>query len=220
MCAVWAGFTVLIFAIWLNFSFFRYLVDDCTAAVLQHVEYEFETVRTLVIWVRDMAPIGKLGHEIAHAEQFVEIPALGSKAAHTFVIVVVHNDYHVEIVEIAFAHRPRTVLQIIAASRCRTTHTGVGQFAGMSRIGAGRIDLYRIDKPAFLDHAFEYAVRRRRAAYIAEANEKYLCFHAANVIQTYRTAKYVRRREGRIPEILMEYLLHKKMDKQFKNQSK
>lgn len=220
MCAVWTGFAVLIFANWLNFTLFRYLVDDCTAAVLQHVEYEFETVRAFVIGVGNMAPIGKLGHEIAHAEQFVEIPALGRKTAHPFVVVVVHDDYHVEIVEIAFAHRPRAVFQIVSASRCRTPHSRVGQLSGMSRIGACGIDLYRIGKPALLYHAFEYAVRRRRAAYIAEANEKYLCFHAANVIQTYRTTKYVRRREGRIPEILMEYLLHKKMDKQFKNQSK
>ena len=199
MCAVWTGFAVLIFANWLNFTFFRYPVDDCTAAVLQHVKYEFETVRTLVIWVGDMAPIGKLGHEIAHTEQFVEIPALGSKAAHTFVIVVVHDDYHVEIVEIAFAHRPRTVFQIVSASRCRTPHARVGQLSGMSRIGACGIYLYRIGKPALLYHAFEYAVRRRRAAYIAEANEKYLCFHAANVIQTYRTAKSVRQSENRMP---------------------
>lgn len=136
-----------------------------------------------------MAPIRKFGHEIAHPVQFVEIFAFGCKPADTLVVAVVHHDYHIEIEEIILPNRSRTMFQIIAASRCRTAHTGVRQFAGMSRIGAGRIDLDYIGKSLPFDHAFENAVRRRRAADITEADEKYFCFHVANVVQIHAKNK-------------------------------
>ena len=109
-----------------------------------------------------------------------------------FVVVVVHDDDAVEPFEVGFVQRTGAVREFVTASGGGTPHPRIGQVAGVSRIGAGRIGFDAVAQRLASDLRAENLFGGRRAADIAQADKKDSGFHRrTKIVQAEGRTKFI-----------------------------
>ena len=97
-------------------------------------------------------------------------------AADVVVVLVVHNNDVVEVGKVmACVELTGDVVNAIAASCTMLSHPLVGQLAYMPRADASRVDVELVRQPCVVNVFLHDGVCRRRAADVAQADEKNLC---------------------------------------------
>jgi hypothetical protein len=72
--------------------------------ILEQIEHKLKTLVTLVVWVRDVGPVGMAAQELTKAEDFELRLAVGCKTKESLVVVVVHGNNHIKALEILLTH--------------------------------------------------------------------------------------------------------------------
>ena len=114
-----------------------------------------------------MIPLRTVAAELRHAVDFAGQFARWREPVGRFVVVVVHDDDAVEPFEVGFAQRTGAVREFVTAPGGGTPHPRIGQVAGVSRIGAGRIGFDTVAQRLASDLRAEDLFGGRRAADIA-----------------------------------------------------
>ena len=116
----------------------------------------------------------------------------GASRLGRFVVVVVHDDDAVEPFEVGFVQRTGAVREFVTASGGGTPHPRIGQVAGVSRIGAGRIGFDAVAQRLASDLRAENLFGGRRAADIAQADKKDSGFHRrTKIVQAEGRTKFI-----------------------------
>ena len=149
-----------------------HLIKEFFARLLEHIDNEIEALTTFVVWVGDIVVGASVGSEVVtHTIYLVDILSGRSKADHSLVVAVVHNDDAVKVVEVRRTEWARTVRQAVATTMRSLTHTGIGQLASVTRVCAGGIYLKLFAKPTSENLLAENLLRHWRTTYIAEADK-------------------------------------------------
>jgi len=139
-----------------------------------------------------MIPLRTVAAELRHAVDFAGQFARGREPVGRFVVVVVHDDDAVEPFEVGFAQRTGAVREFVTAPGGGTPHPRIGQVAGVSRIGAGRIGFDTVAQRLASDLRAEDLFGGRRAADIAQADKKDSGFHRrTKIVQAERRTKFI-----------------------------
>src|SRR6185312_13151877 len=112
------------------------------------------------------------------------MPRLGRRELHQLLeISLVHGKHKVEAGEIAVLHLPRALARDVdAAITRRLLRARVGRLADMPMAETGGVDVEEMEHTLILGDAAEDAFGHRRAADIAETNEKKpVCCHAGQM---------------------------------------
>ena len=78
--------------------------------------------------------------ELDHSVDFVSCFGGWSHAVYPFVVGVIHDNNTVEAIEIVGCDLSGAAGEVISTSRGGFSHAGIGGFAGVTAVGAGRID--------------------------------------------------------------------------------
>ena len=149
------------------------------AGVLEQVEHQLEAFGAFVVGVGHVVVACCQCAELHHAHDFTLLLCCGSQPTQVGGVGCIHGNDDVETVEVGLAHLPCTVRQGVAPPLGMHAHALVGQFAGMVRPGTCRIDVPAGAVAGVVDNALEHAMRRRAAAYVAEAHKKDLDMRVA-----------------------------------------
>ena len=105
--------------------------ENSPAAVLQHVEHQLEAFGAFVIGVGNMVPTGVAAEKLPHAEDLFGGPARRREPVDVLVVHVVHDDDHVEPVEILLPDLPGAVAEVVTpdrkSTRLNSSHTTVSR---------------------------------------------------------------------------------------------
>ena len=156
----------------------RHLVEQLLARLFEHLDYEIETLSSLVVGVGHIVVTLSVGGKIVtHTIDFIDGLSCRSQAYHSFVVAVIHYDDAVEVVEIANTKWARAVGKAVATTMRSLTHTGIRQLTSVTGVGAGGVYLELLAKTTSKNLLTENLLRHRRTADISEADEEYFVFH-------------------------------------------
>lgn len=141
------------------------------AAAIEEIEHKLEAFGAFVVWVGDI--IVAHGHvdELSHRHNLIEGFGAWCQSAQIGLVVGIHWNYDIEIVEVGLAYLTAAMGQLEPTAAGMHTHAVVGKLTDVIAARTGRIDMPAILLPGFFYHGAEHAFSRRRTAYITEAYE-------------------------------------------------
>ena len=117
-------------------------VKEPFARLLEHIDNEVESLATLIIWVGNIVvTLGECCKVVAHTVDFVYILARRSQATDTLIVAIIHHNDAIEFAEVIDTEWSRAVSEAVATTVCSLSHTGIGQFARVSRVCSCRVNL-------------------------------------------------------------------------------
>ncbi len=151
---------------------FRQLFQKLSATIFNEVESDVEITVGAVIRVRYRIAALVFLEIVTHANDTSSLVGISGLRGDSAVIVFIHDDDIVKPVEIRSVELLSAAVELVAPASGVAAHTTVGQFADMPRTDGCRRHLYARVKSLELNLVPHNGFGSRRAAYIAQTDEK------------------------------------------------
>jgi hypothetical protein len=146
-------------------------LEQASGRFLNEVQHPFETRGSTVVRIRHL-PFARFTKLEEQAQLWVVL--WGRFLAQSLEVVLVHCDDEVKPIEILDRHAssPNTLERYAATFSC-SARPAIGWLTRVVGMGTGRLDVQACPTPCQFRVMAKHAFRRRRAANVAHAHEKY-----------------------------------------------
>ena len=153
------------------------VVEESLAGILEQFYHRLEVLLAAVVGVGHGAEVGMAAQKLCYVYDFVARGLVGGEQGHVVQVFSVHAHEQVEAGEVVAAYLAGVMVEVVAVAQAMAPHSAVGQLAHMPVAYAGRVDMEELLHASQFCEVAHDAFSSRRAADIAEAHEKYFCFH-------------------------------------------